>query len=102
MAGHGVNDRRNRYYFLASDTDVKQLRGSGLSKDVMHGLAGKSVVIMDTCHSVRVLECVRRRGRVDITAFVNELASAENGVVAYAPSTGREVSRSIRTGGTRD
>ncbi len=45
---------------------------------------------MDTCHSGNVMGT--RRGVADITAVVNELASAENGVVVFASSTGRQYS----------
>ncbi len=96
MAGHGLNDKRNNYYFMASDTNTKRLRSTGVSKDdiqrAMRDLAGKSLVFLDTCHSGNV-SLTKTRGQVDVTSFVNELASAENGVVAYASSTGREVSQ---------
>ena len=59
----------------------------------MQSLAGKPVVFLDTCHSCRVLAGGGRRGTVDVGVLANELASAENGVMAYAFSTGREVSQ---------
>lgn len=53
-------------------------------------LAGKAVLFIDTCHSGNVMG--KRRGIADINAVVNELTSAENGVVVFASSTGRQYS----------
>ena len=36
-------------------------------------------------------DCAARRGVADINAVVNELASAENGAVVFASSTGKTV-----------
>jgi len=53
-------------------------------------VASAILLFVDTCHSGNVMGA--RRGGADITALVNELTSAENGVVVFASSTGRQYS----------
>jgi WD40 repeat protein len=97
MAGHGVTDNRQRFYYLPSDADMDKLRSTAVSRDemlnTMSNLAGKALMFIDACHSAASLEGEQTRGSaVDITAVVNELSSVENGVVMFASSTGRQVS----------
>lgn len=96
IAGHGVTDQRQRFYFLPKGGNTKRLRRTGIPedeiRDVVSGLAGKVLFFIDACHSGETLTGRKRRGVADITQFVNELSSAENGVVMFASSTGREVS----------
>jgi WD40 repeat protein len=94
LAGHGVNDPNGIYYFLPANFNVDALKRTGLPfsdiKNTLASLAGKSVFFVDTCHSGNVMG--GRRAPVDLTGVVNELASAENGVVVFASSTGRQYS----------
>lgn len=94
LAGHGINDQAGIYYFLPVNVDVEKLKRTGAAfsdiKNTVVSLAGKVVMFVDTCHSGNVMGA--RRGAADITAVVNELASAENGVVVFASSTGRQYS----------
>lgn len=97
MAGHGVTDNRQRFYYLPSDADMDKLRSTAVSRDemlnTMSNLAGKALMFIDACHSAASLEGEQTRGETaDITAVVNELSSVENGVVMFASSTGRQVS----------
>lgn len=97
MAGHGVTDNRQRFFYLPSDADVEKLRSTAVSRDemlnTMSNLAGKALMFIDACHSAASLDGEQTRGSaVDITAVVNELSSVENGVVMFASSTGRQVS----------
>lgn len=95
LAGHGVNDPTGVYYYLPRDADPQRLKRSGLVfseiKHTLAGLAGKSLFFIDTCHAGNILGG-KRRYVPDVTAVVNELASAENGVVVFSSSTGREYS----------
>ena len=95
LAGHGVNDPNGIYYYLPANADVDRLKRTGVPfsdiKNTLAALAGKAVFFVDTCHSGNVMGTARR-GAGDITAVVNELASAENGVVVFAASTGRQYS----------
>ncbi|MFO0993392.1 MAG: caspase family protein [Hyphomicrobiales bacterium] len=97
MAGHGVTDNRQRFYYLPSDADMDKLRSTAVSRDemlnTMSNLAGKALMFIDACHSAASLEGEQTRGSTtDITAVVNELSSVENGVVMFASSTGSQVS----------
>lgn len=94
IAGHGVNDPTGIYYFLPVNADTERLKRTGVAfsdiKNTVASLAGKTLLFVDTCHSGNVMGT--RRGAADITAVVNELASAENGTVVFASSTGNQYS----------
>lgn len=94
IAGHGVNDDNGNYYFLPVDANKEKLKRTGIVysdvKNTLASLAGKTVLFLDTCHSGNVMGA--RRGGVDITGVVNDLTSAENGVVVFASSTGKQYS----------
>jgi WD40 repeat protein len=94
LAGHGVTDPNGIYYFLPVNADTEKLKRTCVAfseiKTTVESLAGKTLFFVDTCHSGDVLGT--RRGVADITQVVNELASAENGAVVFASSTGRQYS----------
>lgn len=95
MAGHGVNDATGVYYFLPSNADVDRLKSTAVVfseiKNTLSNLAGKALFFVDTCHSGNVLGG-RRGVNNDTTAVINELSSAENGVVVFSSSTGKQYS----------
>jgi len=92
LAGHGVNDHKGIYYYLPVDVNLDHLKRTGVVfSDIKHtvaGLAGKTLLFVDTCHSGDVMGT--RRGVADINAVVNELTSAENGAIVFASSTGKQ------------
>lgn len=94
FGGHGVNDSDGVYYYLPQDADVDKLKRSGVIfteiRNTLSALPGKALFFIDTCHSGNVLGTGRRGVANDITAVVNELSSAENGVIVFAASTGRQ------------
>ena len=94
MAGHGVNDSDGVYYYLPQDTDTDKLKRTGVIfteiRNTLAALPGKALFFVDTCHSGNVLGTGRRSVNNDLTAVVNELSSAENGVIVFAASTGRQ------------
>jgi WD40 repeat protein len=96
FSGHGEVER-DIYYFLPVDANPDDLEPTAITKDeissVLSRLAGKAVLLMDTCHAGRMAE-IGRKGvpAPDITGVINELASSPNGVVVLASSTGREES----------
>jgi WD40 repeat protein len=94
LAGHGVNDSGGAYYYLPVNTDLGKLRRTGVlfaeMKNTVASVAGKAILFIDTCHAGNVMGA--RGGASDITGVVNELASAENGAVVFASSTGRQYS----------
>lgn len=96
LAGHGVNDRNGNYYYLPSNADVESLRRTGVAysviRDIVSNLPGKALFFVDTCHSGNVMGNKRRGDMADIDKIANDLASAENGVIVFASSTGRQYS----------
>lgn len=97
LAGHGMNDNTGNYYFLPHNVDIKQLVRTGVAQNdikiTLNALAGKAVFFVDSCHSGNALGTAKTRGITDVDALVNELASAENGVVVFTASTGRQLSQ---------
>ncbi len=95
LSGHGVNDANGVYYFIPADVNPENLRRSAVPfseiRNTVQALAGKVLFFVDTCHSGNVMGGTARGGGPDIGAVVNELASAENGAVVFAASTGRQV-----------
>ena len=94
LAGHGINDSGGVYYFLPANANLERLRRTGVPftemKNTVTSLAGKTVLFIDTCHAGNVMGA--RAVAPDITGIVNELASAENGAVVFASSTGKQYS----------
>jgi WD40 repeat protein len=100
IAGHGVTDEKQRYWFLPVDASMQHLRTSAVSQDdiqrTMGALAGKAILFLDTCHANQAVASasgVAGRGPVDMNTIINEFASTENGVVTFASSQGRETSQ---------
>lgn len=102
FAGHGVNDQTNRYYFVPVGADPARLRSTAIPNDditeVLQVLPSKVLAFLDTCHAGNILGGGRQRNFTigthgDINRLVNELTSAENGVIVFASSTGRESSQ---------
>lgn len=95
MAGHGVNDPIAGYYYLPVNADPDKLKRTGVSMADIRGtlanLTGKAVFFIDTCHAGNVLGA-GRRAVSDMNGVINELASAENGVVVFSSSTGKQYS----------
>jgi uncharacterized caspase-like protein len=94
LAGHGVNERGGVYYFLPVNANVDRLRRTAVPftemKNTVASMAGKTILFIDTCHAGNVMGA--RGVATDITGLVNELASAENGAVVFASSTGKQYS----------
>ena len=94
LAGHGLNDSGGVYYYLPVNANLDRLRRTAVPftemKNTVASLAGKTILFIDTCHAGNVMGA--RAGAPDITGVVNELASAENGAVVFASSTGKQYS----------
>ena len=96
FAGHGMNDNLGNFYYLPVDADHERLRATCVNyleiQQSVSAVAGKVVLFMDACHSGGVMGSGKRSASESIIGFVNELASAENGVVVFTSSTGRQYS----------
>jgi len=94
FAGHGINDPSGIFYFLPADADLERLKRTGLAQtdivSTVATIAGKVLVFMDACHSGNLMGKTKRRAAVEISAVINELASAENGAVVFSSATGRQ------------
>ena len=92
------------WQYLPQNADPEKLKRTCVAfsdvQTTLRNLAGKALFFVDTCHSGnlmgRQLASGRRNvgvvGAVDVNRLVNELSSAENGVVVFASSTGRQFS----------
>lgn len=95
VAGHGVDDADGSYYFLPHDADAARLKGTAVHysqfRKSLASIPALTYFFVDTCRSGGALG---RPGQppTDTTRIVNDLASAENGVVVFASSTGDQVS----------
>jgi hypothetical protein len=97
LAGHGVLDERERFYFLAADSDTARLRATAVPRediqDALNALPGKALLFLDACHAAAVVGASKTRGVVDINSVVNEFTRTERGVVVFTASTGRQFSQ---------
>lgn len=98
LAGHGITDpSTGTYYFLPYDADSTAMKRTMLPesdlRSTLANIAGKTLFFIDTCHSGRVFDRAQSRDGNDLGAFITELAAAENGVVVFAASTGRQASQ---------
>ena len=96
LSGHGDNDPDGNYYFLTHDFDGERWKRTAVSysdiQSTLRDIKGKALFFVDTCHSGDVDGAATRRkgGGADINILVNDLTSAENGVVVFTASTGRQ------------
>jgi len=95
LAGHGIEDQRSRFYFMAADSDANRLFATAVARDdiseALAGVAGKALLFLDACHAGSVV-ATGRRSIFDNNAIVNEFLHSERGVIVFAASTGRQVS----------
>ena len=93
LAGHGLTDERDNFYFLAADSDAKRLRATALPRadiaDALDALAGKALLFLDASHAGAV---AGRRGDIDINKIIGDFSNTGRGIVTFAASTGRQVS----------
>jgi len=95
FSGHGLNDPRSGdYLFFPYEADVearlKTLLPGLAVRSVLSTIPGKVLLFLDTCHSGNLFGAAKGPDAADMTRLVNELTSAENGVVAFSASTGRQ------------
>lgn len=97
LAGHGIRDSASgRYYFLPSDADLAAVNRTMLSQDdlraTLHSLPGKVLVFLDTCFAGQMMR-QQERAPLDLERFVQDLVSADNGVVVFASSSGKQTAQ---------
>jgi WD40 repeat protein len=93
LAGHGVTDAKQRYYYLTYDSDPQSPEDAALEgvilTDRTRSIAGKVLVFLDTCHAGQAMAS---RDTTYINKVVEDLSSTDNGIVTYASSTGKQLS----------
>jgi WD40 repeat protein len=95
LSGHGANDSSLGFVYLPVDADLHKLKRTAVTmadiSTTIRSMAGKAVAFLDTCHSGSILGS-GQKGLNDMSGVINELASAENGLVVFSSSTGRQFS----------
>jgi hypothetical protein len=93
LAGHGVNTEGGTYYYVPHDGDLNKLEATAVPesavRDALRTIRGRTLFFIDTCHAGYAVGNYRNASR-ELARFANSLASAENGVVVFASSTGRQ------------
>lgn len=97
LSGHGYNDPVLGFTFLPVNADPEKLRRTGVTmadfKSALIGLPGKALAFLDSCHSGNVFGPATKSALgSNIDAAVNELTSADSGLVVFSSSTGRQYS----------
>ena len=95
FSGHGITDpRTGEYFFLPYEAEMDARRKTMLPdyevRSVLSSIPGKVLLFLDTCHSGSILGQAKGRDAADLTGLLNELTSAESGVVVFSASTGRQ------------
>ncbi|MEN8215971.1 MAG: caspase family protein [Pseudomonadota bacterium] len=92
FAGHGINDINGHYYFLPRNFNEQGFKRTALAyhdiKNTLTVLQGKVLFFIDTTHISHILG-----GVADVDKIANDLSSAENGVVVFTSSTGKQTSQ---------
>ena len=99
FAGHGeVEQSSGGFYLLPAEADAQELFATALAREDVNRavdlIAGKVVVFLDACHSAAIggTSLVRGLGATNINDVVKDLANADNGVVLFTASTGKQLS----------
>ncbi|GFK92242.1 hypothetical protein NNJEOMEG_00064 [Fundidesulfovibrio magnetotacticus] len=91
MAGHGVNDDIDEYYFLPVDAEIRRLSSTavdyGAVGSALKRIRGQRIVFLDTCHSGNL-----GKGMWNVNGLINRLSSSEKGVVVFSAATGQQFS----------
>ena len=95
LAGHGINAQTGQYYFMPYEGNHEQLEQTGLPeaaiRDTLGRMRGKALFFVDTCFGGNVVGNFATASR-ELARMANDLAAAENGVVVFASSSGKQLS----------
>ena len=94
VAGHGMQDEQENFFFLPHDIDINDLFNTGIKWDQFHELTsrlpGKVMLLADTCHSGSIYGTRGRRAALDMTRIAKDFSDADSGVIVFASSMGQE------------
>ncbi len=95
LAGHGINAKTGQYYFLPHEGNHEKLEQTALPeaaiRDTLGRMRGKALFFVDTCFGGNVVGNFTTASR-ELARMANDLAAAENGVVVFASSSGKQLS----------
>jgi WD40 repeat protein len=95
LAGHGITDEQQHFYYMAADSDPERARSTGVARDeilrTIRNRKGAMVVMLDACHSADTA-AASKNSRVDMNRLANELGDKSLGVFLYASALGRQFS----------
>jgi WD40 repeat protein len=98
LAGHGLTDAKNEFWYLPYEADPTRLLSTAVSRTdvmgVLRDLPGKKILFIDACHAGAMLasNTHTRGASVDLNSAINDFATADSGLVVYGAATGRELS----------
>jgi hypothetical protein len=97
LAGHGTSDERQRFYFMAADSDPDKLGATGVPTgkilETIRNLEGTRIVILDACRSGAGADgMVLAASPAGMNKVSNELGDRTLGVILYASARGPQVS----------
>ncbi len=99
VAGHGVVDATDTYYFLPHDMRETRLSRTAVTeahlRDTLAGIRGRALFFVDTCFASRALGDLGRAGSLDrreTTRMASGLAQSELGVIVFAGSAPKQES----------
>lgn len=98
LAGHGIQDSATgSYYFLPHDAEPAAVKRSMVSQEdiqtTLRAMAGKVVVLLDSCHAGSLSGGPGLRGSLDVDALVRELNSTEAGLLVMAAASRRQAAK---------
>ena len=95
LSGHGVRDKRGKYYFAPHGFDRERVTSTGVRwstfQDTLTTLPCKVLLAMDTCRSGPLRGNERSRD-VELDDEIRDLTRVQGGVIVMTSSTGRELS----------
>jgi WD40 repeat protein len=96
LAGHGITDEQQQFYYMAADSSPEKPRSTGVSRNeilqTIRNRKGTMVVMVDACHSGDTAGTAKRQSKVDMNRVVNEFGDKSLGVFLYASALGRQFS----------
>lgn len=96
LAGHGINDEKQNYFYLPREADLERLAETAISfrqlRQTLAELPGRNLLFVDTCHAGNVLGNLRAGLSRNNTQAINEMASPENNIIVFASSSGEQES----------
>ena len=88
FAGHGINDDRSNYYYMAYNSNIDRLRRTAVRwsdiQDTISDLPSKVLLLADTCHSGNITGSKRR----DITGAIKSILNSGSGAIIMTATTG--------------